>query len=348
MRIRPTFLIVLAVVVVAAAVTLAVQLRKHAPPEPARLLPGADAYFYLNLGWVRKAAGKELPPVSHDPEYETFIRDTGFQFERDLDEAAFAVHYAPRRPGVDPHTEPEPRFSEVFVGKFDGVRLAAYLKQHARSVENYESVDIFSIAVEERTLRVAILGADSVGASNTDDPAVIRGIVDRSRRLASPFGGPARLRRFYRRVQFSSPVWLVANVDPSSPEFGGWSDFLPHPADIVISVSYNPLHLPKHQGAIHLRAEAWTANSEDARAIVDQASAFLASFHSAELAVGGRGSDPDVKAMFDSLQIRQENDRALLSATVPPGFLKKLLSESPAAAGSSLSAPAQTQSPAKP
>ena len=42
-------------VVVAAAVTLAVQLRKHAPPEPARLLPGADAFFYLDLGRARRA-----------------------------------------------------------------------------------------------------------------------------------------------------------------------------------------------------------------------------------------------------------------------------------------------------
>src|SRR4029077_20654211 len=94
MRIRRTFPIALVVVVVAAAVTLAVQLRKHAPPEAARLLPGADAFFYLDLGRARKAnAGKELSAVSHDPEYERFIRETGFQFERDLEEGAFAVHY---------------------------------------------------------------------------------------------------------------------------------------------------------------------------------------------------------------------------------------------------------------
>jgi hypothetical protein len=71
MRIRRTFPIVLTVVLIAAAVILAVQLRKHAPPEPARLLPAADAFIYADLSWVRKAnAGKELPPVSHDPEYE--------------------------------------------------------------------------------------------------------------------------------------------------------------------------------------------------------------------------------------------------------------------------------------
>src|ERR1700693_1573830 len=133
MRTRRTLPIVSAVVIVVAAVTFAVQLRKHAPPEPARLLPGADAFFYLDLGKARKASGKELPAVSHDPEYERFIRETGFQFERDLDEAAFAIHYPLRaaRTGAV-----EPRFSEVFIGKFDGGKLAAYLKEHAQSVDD--------------------------------------------------------------------------------------------------------------------------------------------------------------------------------------------------------------------
>jgi len=30
---------------------------------------------------------------SRDPEYQKFIEETGFQFERDLDQAAFAIHY---------------------------------------------------------------------------------------------------------------------------------------------------------------------------------------------------------------------------------------------------------------
>src|SRR3984957_14834749 len=113
MRIRRTLPLVLAVVAIAAAVTLAVQLRKHAPPEAARLLPGADAFFYLNLRAARRAnSGKDLPAVSHDPEYERFISNTGFQFERDLDEAAFAVHYPAKWPGGGTGgSAPEVRFS---------------------------------------------------------------------------------------------------------------------------------------------------------------------------------------------------------------------------------------------
>src|ERR1700733_15855996 len=131
MRIRRTLPIFLTVVLVGAAVVLAVQLRKHAPPEPARILPRGDAFFYVNLGPIRKVnAGQELPAVSHDPEYERFIRETGFQFERDLDVAAFAIHYPSRWPGGGSGgAAREPRFSEVLEGKFHGERLSDYLRQ---------------------------------------------------------------------------------------------------------------------------------------------------------------------------------------------------------------------------
>ena len=343
MRIRRPFPILLAVVIVAAAVTMAVQLRKHAPPEPARLLPGADAFFYINLGWARKAAGKALPAVSHDPDYERFIQETGIQFERDLDAAAFAVHYPQSWPGGGTGgPAPEPRFSEVFVGKFHGERLASYLKQLATSVENYNSVDIFTVSLQDRNFRVAILGVDSVAASNHDDPAVIRGMVDRSRRLASPFGGPSLLRKYYKRVQFASPVWIVARIQPAAPKFRPWSMVLSKPADLVISASYNPLRLPLRPGSVHLRAEALAGSADDAHSISEQLGIFLAMFHGAEASVGGRGNDPDVKAFFDSLQVRQEDDRAILSATVPPGFLHKML------VPEELSSPALSSPPQQP
>jgi hypothetical protein len=346
MRIRRIFPTAMAVVVVGAAVTLAVQLRKHAPPEPARLLPGADGFFYLDLGKARKAnAGKDLPAVSHDPEYERFIHETGFQFERDLDEAAFAVHYPASWPGGGGGgAARESRFSEVLVGKFQGERLTGYLRRMARSVDNYHSVDIFTIPVEGRLLRVAVLSADSVAASNHDDPAVIQGMIDRSRRLASPFGGPALLRQYFKHVQLASLVWAIARVDPSAPDAPEWNTLLPKPATVVVSgADLNPLHL--RVDAVHLRAEAFTQNPEDARAIADKVSVFVALTHTAETSVGTHGTDPDVKAFFDSLKVNQEGDRAVMTAAMPLGFLRKMVSGSSAEFGEPAAAP--EQAPAK-
>lgn len=330
MRIRRTLPVVLVVVIVAAAVTLAVQLRKLAPPEAARLLPGADAFFYANLNWARRLnGGKDLPAVSHDPEYERFIQQTGFQFERDLDEAAFAVHYPANWPaGGTGGSAPEIRFSEVLVGKFHSERLAGYLRQIARSVDTYHSVDIFTIPVESRSLRVAVLSPDSVAASNHEDPGVIQGMVDRSKRLASPFGGPAFLRRYYREVQLGSLGWVIAKIDPSAPGTAGWAAIFAKPATIVISGSLlSALRL--HANAVHLKAEAFTSSSNEASAVADKLTAFVALTRSAETAVGTHGTDADVKALFDSVKVKQEGDRAVVSAAMPIGFLHKMLSGPP-------------------
>jgi len=326
MRIRRRLPIVLAVLLVAAAVALAVVLRKHAPPEPARLLPGADGYVYVSLHWMRRAnITGDLPAVPHDPDYEQFIQATGFQFERDLDEAALAIHYPANSPGASPDNAPPPRFSEVFVGKIDGERLRAYLRQISSSVENYQTRDIYNIPLEGRTVRVAILGVDTVAASNLDDPLVIHGIVDRSRKLASPFGGPALLRQYYKEVPFASLGWAIFKIQPSGdlPTTGrtGWSFLFAKPATVVASVRY--------LRAVHFRAQAFTGSAEEANQLVDRIDTYRDFFRAAQNTVSTPGPDPDVKAFLDSLRTQRQKDHAMLTATVPLGLIRKVLAEAP-------------------
>jgi len=321
MRIRRSLPIVLSVIAVAAVLTLLVQLRKHAPPEPARLLPGGDGFFYVNLQWLRRAnLTGNLPPVSHDPEYEQFIQATGFQFERDLDEAAFAIHYSPAAPAqLD-----QAHFSEVFIGRIDGEKLNAYLRKLSGEVEDYRSVSIYNIPLEGRTLRVAVLGVDTVAASNNSDPGVIRGMIDRSRKLASPFGGPQFLRQYYREVPLASVSWAILKLNPNGQAAGGPFDLaflFPKPAVVVASIRY--------LGSVHFRAEAFSDSGEDAQRLTEKVGAYLSLFHAAEISVGSQGPDPDVKQFFDSLKVEQQGDRAVLSAVIPAGFLRKAIAESP-------------------
>ncbi len=325
MRIRRRLPILLGVVLVIAAIALAVVLRKHAPPEPARLLPGADGYFYVNLKWARRAniAG-QIPDVPHEPEYQQFIQATGFQFERDLDQAAFAIHYPVVKKNANPATPAPPRFSEVFVGRIEGERLRAYLGKISGSMDNYRSVDIYNIPLEGRTLRVAVLGFDTVAASNHDDPLVIRGIIDRSRKVASPFGGPALLRRYYKYVPLASLAWAIFNVDPvgSLPSRNALSFLFTKPATVVASGRY--------LGHINFRAEAFTGSPEEARQLTEKLGTFLQLFHAAEGNVSTTGSDPDVKAFFDGLKVQQHDNRTVLTASIPPGFLRKAVASPPA------------------
>lgn len=338
MRIKRTLPVLIGVLAIAAAVVAVVQLRKRAPPEAVRLLPGADGFFYLNLRWIRTFnATSQLPPVSHDPDYQKFVEETGIDFERDLEQAACAVHY-PQSWSKGASTggaAPELRFSWIFVGKIDSGRLAAYLKKLSSSVDNYKGFEIYNIPLEARTVRAVLLSYDSIAVSNHPDENVIRGILDRSRKLASPFGGPQFLRQYYKKVPIASLSWAILKVDPaaSGPSGGlsSWTMLFPKPAVAVISGRY--------LGALHLRAEAFTQSEDDARAVTDQVGTFLNLFHSAEISVGSQGPDVDVKTFFDSLKIERSGERAILTATVPPGFIKKVMSESP------LSGPAVTGQP---
>jgi hypothetical protein len=346
MRFRRRLPILIVLLLFIGAVALVIALRKHAPPEAARLLPGADGFFYINLKWIRTFnATAQLPPVSCDPEYQQFVDETGFQFERDLDQAAFAVHYPQNWGDGTAGAAPEPRFSEIFVGKFNSASMVSYLKKHSSSINNYRGFDIYNIPVEGRTVRVTFLSYDSVAISNHPDPDVIRGMIDRSRKLASPFGGPSLLRRYYREVPLASLSFAILQVNPQAVNalegFGSWSVLFPRPAVLVISGRY--------LRALHLQAEAFTSSESDAQSIVDKVTAFLAVFHAAEGSVGTHGTDADVKAFFDSLKVERSRDRAILTATVPPGFIKKALSEAPADTAPAAAQPApQASTPALP
>lgn len=337
MRLRRRLPIILAVLLVAAAVALVVVLRKNAPPEPARLLPGADGFVYVNLQWMRRAnLVGELPAVWHDPEYEQFIQATGFDFERDLEQAAMAIHYPA---GSGPATPEDTRFSYVFVAKLDGERLREYLKKNASSTDDYRSVEIYNIPLEGRTLRVAIIGVDTVAVSNHSDPQVIRGIIDRSRRLASPFAGPALLRQYYKEVPLASLAWAVFRIQPAANLAGptGLSFLFSKPAVAVVS-----LRLLR---AVHLRVEAFAETEDEARHITEQLGIFLNAFRTAQDSVPASGSDADVKALFDSVKVEQEKNRAVLMFAVPPGFLRKLIAKGPAAVTPATPAP-QSPNPA--
>jgi hypothetical protein len=78
---------------------------------------------------------------------------------------------------------------------------------------------------------------------------------------------------------------------------------------------------------VHAKVEFLLAGEPQARQFTSQASAFLEMFKSIESSLHPSGSDPDVKAVFDSIKVQQEKDHAILSASIPTGFLKKFFSE---------------------
>jgi hypothetical protein len=153
--------------------------------------------------------------------------------------------------------------------------------------------------------------------------------------MARPFGGPALVREYYKHRPLGSIMWTILRISPETTSAsasqpprnmfilpGGYDLFFPPGTVIVGSVRYT--------GTVDIKAEAFTTGEDAARRITEQLGAFLALFRSIESNMQAGGPDKDVKAFFDSLKVEQEGSRAMLTAEVPPGFLKKALQEPPA------------------
>jgi hypothetical protein len=324
---RRKIIILIAALLAALAAVGAMLLQRGNAPQAARLLPAADAYFYIDLTPLRTAGLFKNTPANLDPDYAQFVRDTGFQFERDLDQAAFAVHLPATADLADSRTPPETRYSEVFVGRFDGAKLAAYLRKTADSSLPYGRTIIYSIPLPGRTLRLAVLSKSMVASSNTESQFAIQEIIDRYTETFTG-SGPDLLRRYYRHVPLASLAWAVARTASAGQQGnakfvlpGGFDLFFPPDTIIVAAIRY--------LGSVQVRADAFTHTREDAQRVSDQLNAFLAIARTVEYRAQSGAVDPDLKAFFDSISITQFSDRAELNATIPPGFVKKLVSEPP-------------------
>lgn len=337
--------VAVAILVIAGGIVTAVLLRKRAAPDAVRLLPESDAVLYVNLEPIRLLTdlGKN-PPKERDPQYEEFVRQTGFEFERDLDKAAFAIHY-----GVAAKGKPaETRYSEILQGHFDSARVSDYLRKLATQVERYRDYDIYDVPVEDRTLRVTLLGIDTAAASNVDSPDVIRGMIDSYKQAALPFAGPSLVSQYYRRVPLGSIVWTIARPSGNSAAQdrgelllpGSWSGLLPR--DSLVIASAWPLN------DVHLRVDVITHSADEARRFTEQVGTYLTLFKSLEISVDAGGPDKDVKAAFDSLEAHQDKSEAVLTAKVPYAFFKKVLSEPPVELGPAPQQPEPAPQPETP
>ena len=85
----------------------------------------------------------------------------------------------------------------------------------------------------------------------------------------------------------------------------------------------------RYLGALHLRIEALTQSENDARQLLETIQTFFALIKGEESSTTQGGADPDVKAFFDSMKVEQHGSRVTLTATIPQGFIRKVLSPPP-------------------
>jgi len=307
--------VVITVLAVALLLTSAVFLRMHAAPEPARLLPECNGILYANLKPLRTFTNFGQKHTAWAPEYQSFVEQTGFQFERDLDEVAFAIHA-----GHD--SQNETRYSEVMVGRFNSTKLADFLAHMAKSRETYRNHEIFLIPYEDRTVRVTVLSLDMVAVSNTGDAAQIHHIIDEYRRSAFASSGPHLLGKYYRHVPFTSLAWLITEVaPPQAISLGGVSP-LPFIRQlfgggvVVGSARYN--------GSVLLRADDFLHDEAGAKDRAEQLQNFLTLYKTSESQTRPDHPDPDMESALNSISVEQKGERVQVNASIPKGLIEKM------------------------
>jgi hypothetical protein len=336
---KRTYLPLLIVVAVLAAFGIMLYLRAKAPPEAARLLPESDAIIYIHLKQIRQATHFDQTPVHRSASFQQFIDATGIVPERDLDSAAFALHRM-----ADPHGPNGPvAYSEVFTGRFDGVRLARYLTGISSSQESYAGHTIYSIPVGEpvaRQLRVAILGYDTIAASNMPTPEQIHSMLDRSRASAFATPGSSLLAARFHDVPLLSEAWGIGHIGlpfstaPTTPgnppgqiSLLGLQLPLPADTDLVASLRYNGAAHMFSGGAVHLRIEEIAPDAASAQHTVDSLTTVLNIFRSVTSERPAHtDADTAFRAVLDPVKLTQHDDRALLNATITLDQLKAIAS----------------------
>ena len=330
LRMRRRILMVSARVLLAAALlVLLLWSTRRQPPRSARLLPPSDAIFYLDVNILRRAGVfSQLAQVTREAEYEDFVRQTGFQFERDLDEAAFAVH-APPASANSRVANDDVRFSEIFMGRWDEARVRAWLERHSvgreTHRETYGDTVLYSIPHEGRTVRVALLDGHTAAISNTDSPDAIHAMLDRRHENSAQ---NSLLAGYWKDVPRGSIAWLVANVMPpadapptrhylasSGIAEPSWLRDVAGGSVLVVSLRFLT--------SLQLRAEAVSDSPERAQQITDNANSWLAIFRALQQSVGVQGTDADVKSALASLHLEQKENRTVLQAEVGIGVLRK-------------------------
>jgi hypothetical protein len=314
---RRTKLSIAIVLVVLLLLAGAIYLRKEAPPEAARLLPESDGIVYINLRPLRSATHFDQHPVEHSPDYQHFIDATGIQVEKDLDEAAFALHRM-----ANPHgPNGEMAFSEVFVGHFDGRRLAEYLAHIAASQEDYAGHTIYNIPSEGRTVRVTLLGYDIVAASNTPSTEQMHSMIDRYRTAALPFSGSSLLSKYYPKLPLLSIAWGIGQIGAPLSNGGArvMGLHLPLPVDATFIASLTWI------GKIHLRVEEIAPSDAAAADTTESLQTILTLVKALQNSGVSQPFDAETRAFLSSAAVERKENRVLLTATVPPAMLEHLL-----------------------
>src|SRR5712675_107305 len=241
----------------------------------------ASAVIFADLAELRRAPFTAefynwIPKGQVDAEYAQFLRDSGFDYERDLDRVAVSFIKG----------EKDSKMFAVAEGRFDRNKIEAYAARSGVR-ENRSGREIFSVPLGDPGHKIALTDAADIAPflAPVADSADMRNWRERFARVA---GSPV----FAVIRQDSEPGSALASRAP-----GGFQS--PQLATLLNQLQWITLAGKPREGAMRIVAEGECANEQTSRQLSDMLSGMLAL---AQAGLNGpqtrRGLDPRIREAY--------------------------------------------------
>ena len=251
----------------------------------------SSAVIFADLTELRRAPFTAefynwIPKGQVDAEYAQFLRDTGFDYERDLDRVAVSFIKA----------EKDSKLFAVAEGRFDRNNVEAYAARSGVR-ENRGGREIFSVPLGDpgHTISFVFLSKNKIALTDAPDIAP----------FLAPVADSADMRNWRERFArvAGSPVFAVIRQDSepgsalASRAPGGFQS--PQLATLLNQLQWITLAGKPREGAMRIVAEGECANEQTSRQLSDMLNGMLAL---AQAGLNGpqtrRGLDPRIREAY--------------------------------------------------
>jgi hypothetical protein len=176
-------------------------------PGDAPLIGFGDLAALKNSAFVQEFE-KLGPSPAEDPDYSAFVRETGFDYARDLDSVAIAAwpDFSSTQP-VAPGGPAVPAFRVLVLGdgRFDAAKIAAYAARSGQTTNvNGKTVYEFRGATAKDSLYVSLLSPGRIALGHGGNLGAVLG----AKAAAAQPGRAVHLARVAGR-----PIYIIARLD---------------------------------------------------------------------------------------------------------------------------------------
>ncbi len=275
-------------------------------PTNAPVVVYVDAQMFRESTFYKKLI-QDNPPPAPSGDYSQFMKDTGFDFSRDLDRVAIAIESA----------QHGSKLTAVAEGRFDQPRIAAYAKlKGTTETRDGKTYFKFAEAKENRTVEMTFLAPIRLQISSVEITPTTTGSDKPATNALTPADSADRIARVA-----NSPLFAVADVRSWSGQvnLGGYTD-------LIRSIKRYTLTASPDGNTLRIAIEAECATPEDAQQLGSTANTMkllAPTFLNNAVQKNSTTNLDTVTQFMNSIQITEDGVRAKLAFAITSDMLRQ-------------------------